>query len=157
MRQVAYNYVNMKPTKQAVSLVIKDENDNFLVVQRPDDPNDDLAGVWGFPAVTLRDNETEAQAADRVATSKLGITIRLGKRLDESTHDRPNYVLTLADYEATVASGVPTAPQADISVTQYAACKFTDDPTILFAAARQGSQCTQIFLETIGADWRVDR
>lgn len=145
----------MKPKKHAVSLVIKDEKDNFLVVKRPDDPNDDLGGVWGFPAVTLKDGESEVEGANRVADSKLGIKITLGKRLGESTHDRPNYELTLADYEATVADGTPTAPQADTSVTQYAECKFTDDHTILYAAARKGSQCTQIFLESIGADWQA--
>ena len=144
----------MKPSKHAVSLVIKDENDRFLVVKRPDDPNDDLAGVWGFPAVTLKEGESEIEAADRVADSKLGIKIELGKRIGESTHDRPKHVLTLADYEATVAEGVPTAPQADTSVTQYSECKFTDDPTILYAAARKGSQCTQLFLESIGANWQ---
>lgn len=148
-------YVTMKQKKHAVSLIIKDNEGNFLAVKRPDDPNDDLGGVWGFPAVTLKDGESEVQAANRVASSKLGIKIQLGKRLGESTHDRPNYVLTLADYEATVAEGVPTTPQTDTSVTQYAECKFTDDPTILYAAARKGSQCTQIFLESIGADWRI--
>ena len=52
--------VTMKPKKHAVSLVVKDSNNNFLVVKRPDDPNDDLCGVWGFPAVTLADGESEA-------------------------------------------------------------------------------------------------
>jgi hypothetical protein len=104
--------------------------------------------------VTLKDGESEIEGASRVANSKLGIRINLGERLGESTHDRPNYELTLADYEATVADGVPTAPQADTSVTQYSECKFTNDPTILYAAARKGSQCTQIFLETIGANWQ---
>ena len=144
----------MKPKKHTVSLVIKDEKGNFLVVKRPGGPDDDLGGVWGFPAVTLKEGESETEGADRVAASKLGIRINLGKRLGESTHDRPLYEITLADYEATVADGVPTVPQADMSVTQYSQCKFTDDPTILYAAARKGSQCTQIFLETIGADWQ---
>jgi 8-oxo-dGTP diphosphatase len=144
----------MKPKKQAVSLVIKDRDNNFLIVKRPDNPDDDLGGVWGFPAVTLKASESETEGANRVASSKLGIKINLGKRLGQSTHDRNSYELTLTDYEATVAEGVPTAPQADTSVTQYSECKFTDDPTILYAAARKGSQCTQIFLESIGANWR---
>lgn len=145
----------MKLKKHAVSLVIKDDNNSFLIVKRPDDPNDDLGGMWGFPAITLKDGESEANGADRVADAKLGIKINLGKRLGESTHDRPNYVLTLADYEATIAEGIPTAPQStDLSITQYAECKFTDDPTVLYAAARKGSQCTQIFLETIGVNWK---
>jgi ADP-ribose pyrophosphatase YjhB (NUDIX family) len=144
----------MKPHKRAIALVIKDTNDNFLVVKRPDNADDDLAGVWGFPAVTLRDDESETDGANRVAEQKLGVKIEVGKRLGESTHERPNYVLTLCDYEAIVSDGVPTVPQPDTSVTQYAECKYTNDPSILFAAARKGSQCSQIFLETIGSDWR---
>jgi len=144
----------MKLDKRAVSLVIKNEANEFLVVKRPDSLEDDLAGVWGFPAVTLRDDESEVDGADRVAKTKLGVKIELGKRIGESTHQRPNYTLTLCDYEAKVSEGVPTTSQPDNSVTQYSECKYTSDPSILFAAARKGSQCTQIFLESIGADWR---
>ena len=144
----------MKPDKRAVSLVVKNEANEFLVVKRPDKSEDDLAGVWGFPAVTLRDGESEVDGANRVAESKLGVKIDLGNRIGESTHERPGYVLTLCDYEAKVSEGIPTTPQPDVSVTQYSECKYTNDPSLLFAAARKGSQCTQIFLETIGVDWR---
>jgi 8-oxo-dGTP diphosphatase len=143
----------MKPHKRAVALVIKDTNDDFLVVKRPDNADDDLAGVWGFPAVTLSDVESEVDGARRVAQQKLGVDVEIGKRIGESTHDRPKYILTLCDYEAKVTNGTPTTPQPDTSITQYAECKYTNDPSILFAAARKGSQCTQIFLETIGSDW----
>ena len=145
----------MKPKKRAVSLVIKDEHNNFLIVKRPDDPADELGGVWGFPAVVLEDGETEVEGASRAAVVKLGVKIKLGKRLGENTHDRVTYVLTLADYEATITEeGVPTVPQNDTSITQYSECTFTDDPSILFEATRKGSQCTQIFLESIGVNWQ---
>lgn len=144
----------MKPKLHSVSLVIKDKNGNFLVVKRPANPKDELGGLWGFPAAVLKDGESEIEAAYRLADVKFGIKVKLGRRLGETTHDRPNYVMTLADYEATVTEGVPAAPQSDTSVTQYSECKFTDDPTILYPAARKGSQCTQIFLEWIGANWK---
>jgi len=37
----------------------------FLIVRRPDDPDDPLAGVWGLPAITLLDGEDERAAVAR--------------------------------------------------------------------------------------------
>ena len=147
--------VRMKPFKEAVSLVITNSVGEFLVVKRPDNPNDDIAGIWGFPAVTLHEGESSEEAAHRVGQQKLGIEIELGNKINDSTHDRGTYTLHLTDYYATVKSGNPSAPQNDTSVTQYESCKFTNDPTILFAAAQKGSQCTQIFLESKGYDWET--
>ena len=139
--------------KEAVSLVITDDSKKFLVVKRPDDPSDDLAGVWGFPAVTLQLNESHQDAATRVGQQKLGVEVKLGKKIGDSTHDRGTYRLHLTDYEATITKGEPKAPQSDISVTQYSECKYSSDPTILIPAAQKGSQCTQLFLESLGIDW----
>ncbi len=144
----------MKPHKEAVSIIVKQPSGDFLVVKRPDDPNDDLAGVWGFPAVTLRDDEVEIDGVKRAAKDKLGIEVDIIKRLGESTHERPRHILKLADYEVFVTKGTPKVPQSDASVTQYTECKFTDDPTILVPAAKKGSQCTQIFLEDLKIDWQ---
>ncbi len=143
----------MKPTKESVSLVIKDQKNNFLIVKRADDPEDDLANVWGFPAATLREGETRQELAMRVAHSKLGVEVELGDVIGESTHDRGGYVLHLVDYEARITDGTPVVPQADTSVSQYADWKFTDDPSALLEAAQKGSQCTQIFLKSIGENW----
>jgi 8-oxo-dGTP diphosphatase len=144
----------MKPNKGAVSLVITDNDNNFLAVKRADDPSDDLANVWGFPAVTLKQDESHQEAALRVGRQKLGVDIVLGEKIGDSTHDRNTHILHLTDYEAKITSGTPITPQPDLSVSQYAECKFTNDPTILFEAARKGSQCTQLFLESKGVDWQ---
>lgn len=146
----------LKPTKYSVSLVIINDVGKFLVVRRPDDPDDDIAGLWGFPAASLFAGETEVEAAHRVAASKLGVKVVLSRRIGESTHQRPTFVLNLVDYEAKIVEGVPSAPQSDYSVTQYADVQFSDDPTLLFEIARKGSQCTQIFLEDRGIEWRTD-
>lgn len=145
----------MKPSKESVSLVIVDDNDNFLVVKRANDPDDDLAGMWGFPAASLREGETLEKVALRVGKQKLGVDVELGEKIGDSTHDRANYTIHLTDFKARIIKGIPKAPQADLSVSQYDSCKFTNDPTILFAAARKGSQCTQIFLKSIGVDWKL--
>jgi 8-oxo-dGTP diphosphatase len=122
----------------------------FLVVRRPDDPADPLGGAWGLPAVTLCDGEDEHGAVVRAGRVKLGVELAPGRRIGEQTADRGGYLLRLADYEATIVSGVPGVPQPDASMTQYTACRFTADPAALRDAAARGSVCARIFLEDSG-------
>jgi hypothetical protein len=144
----------MKAAKHSVAVVVRGHGGTFLAVRRPDDPDDPLAGLWGLPAVTLRDGEDERAAAARAGRAKLGVELRVGEKIGEKTADRGAYVLRLADYEATVASGTPSVPQAGGPATQYAACMFTDDPGLLAEAAGRGSLCAQIFLERTARDER---
>jgi len=116
-------------------------------VRRPDDPADPLAGVWGFPAVTLADGEDELSAVIRAGRDKLGVELTPGQRIGAATADRGEYLLFLADYEATIAHGTPAVPQPDTSVTQYAGWRYTTDPADVAAAAAKGSVCSQLFLE----------
>jgi len=136
----------MKPIKRSVAVVVRKAG-AFLIVRRPDDPEDLLAGVWGLPAVTLRDDEDEQAAVVRAGRVKLGVELTVGARLGEKTADRGGYLLRLADYEATVLHGVPAVPQPDHSMTQYTACRYTSDPATLAEAAARGSLCAQVFLE----------
>jgi ADP-ribose pyrophosphatase YjhB (NUDIX family) len=141
--------------KHSVAVVVRGEPGTFLVVKRPDDPDDPLAGVWGLPAITLRAGETERDAVIRAGRVKLGVELAVGDRIGDKTRDRGSYVLTLADYEAAVASGTvtvpqPTAPQGDGPMTQYTEARYVTDPGILRQAAGQGSLCAQILLEAAG-------
>lgn len=144
----------MKAVKESVAVVIRNEAGEFLITWRPADPRDPLAGVWGLPAVTRSPGETELAAAQRIGPLKLGVRLCIGDRLGERTADRGDHVLRLADYEASIVAGVPVVPQADDSVTQYVACRFSSDPAVLVEAARRGSLCSRIFLDAIGRDWR---
>ena len=141
----------MKPEKHSVAVVVRGEDRTFLAVRRPDDPEDPLAGLWGLPAVTLADEEDERSAAIRTGRDKLGVGLEVGKKIGEKTADRGEYVLFLAEYEATVANGTPCVPQPDNRMTQYAEWAFTDDPQLLAEAAGLGSLCAQIFLEHTAA------
>jgi 8-oxo-dGTP diphosphatase len=146
----------MKPMKHSVAVVVREAGrraggqapggEAFLIVRRPDDPSDPLAGVWGLPAVTLLDGEDERAAVARAGRVKLGVELAVGPRIGEKTADRGSYVLRLADYEATVLAGVPAVPQPDASMTQYTACRYTTDPGALAEAAARGSLCAQLFL-----------
>jgi predicted TIM-barrel fold metal-dependent hydrolase/ADP-ribose pyrophosphatase YjhB (NUDIX family) len=134
--------------KRSVAVVVRGpEAGTFLVVKRPDDPGDPLAGVWGLPAVTLADGEDERAAAVRAGRDKLGVELAPGNRLGQASADRGDYLLVLADYEATVVDGTPVVPQADASVTQYVEWRYAGDPAVLAEAAARGSLCAQIFLE----------
>ena len=149
--------------KRSVAVVVRGpEAGTFLVVKRPDDPGDPLAGVWGLPAVTLADGEDERAAAVRVGRDKLGVELAPAGRLGEASADRGDYLLVLADYEATIVDGTPVVPQADASVTQYVEWRYAADPGVLAEAAGRGSLCAQIFLDDhgkkqAGRDVEVDR
>jgi predicted TIM-barrel fold metal-dependent hydrolase/ADP-ribose pyrophosphatase YjhB (NUDIX family) len=143
-----WNAVGMAMIKRSVAVVVRGpEAGTFLVVRRPDDPGDPLAGVWGLPAVTLADGEDERAAAVRVGRDKLGVELAPGGRLGQASADRGDYELVLADYEATIVRGAPVVPQADASVTQYVEWRYADDPAVLAEAAARGSLCAQIFLQ----------
>jgi uncharacterized protein len=138
----------MAISKRSVAVVVRGpEAGTFLVVKRPDDPGDPLAGVWGLPAVTLTDGEDERAAVVRVGQDKLGVGLAPGDRLGQASADRGDYLLVLADYEASIVAGVPSVPQPDASVTQYVEWRYTADPAVLAEAAARGSLCAQVFLE----------
>ena len=138
----------MKPVKHSVAVVVRDADGAFLVVRRPDDPLDPLAGLWGLPAVTLADGEDERAGVKRAGRVKLGVTLAVGDRIGVRSADRGSYLLTLADYEAAVTAGTVRVPQPDTSLTQYTGHLFTRDREILAPAAAKGSLCAQIFLES---------
>jgi uncharacterized protein len=138
----------MTNSKRSVAVVVRGpEAGTFLVVKRPDDPGDPLAGVWGLPAVTLGDAEDERAAVVRVGRDKLGVEVAPGRRLGQASADRGGHLLVLADYEAVIVGGTPSVPQPDASVTQYVEWRYADDPAVLAEAAARGSLCARIFLE----------
>jgi hypothetical protein len=138
----------VKPVKHSVAVVVRDPGGTFLVVRRPRDPEDPLAGLWGFPAITLRDGEDERGAVVRAGRVKLGVELAVGDRIGVKTAGRGGCTLTLADYSATVAAGTVRVPQPDTSMTQYTEHRFTRDPGMLGEAAVKGSLCAQIFLQS---------
>jgi 8-oxo-dGTP diphosphatase len=142
----------MKPLKRSVAVVIGRPGGAFLIVRRPDVPDDPLAGAWGLPAVTLLDGEGERAAVVRAGRVKLGVELEAGARIGEKTADRGGYLLRLADYAATIRAGVPVVPQPDDLMTQYTACRYTSDPGTLAEAAARGSLCAQVFLEDRARD-----
>ncbi|MCU0667486.1 MAG: NUDIX domain-containing protein [Patescibacteria group bacterium] len=143
----------MKPTKKALALVIKNDLGEILIVKRPDTEKGPIAGAWGFPAVVIDDGESEPEAAKRVGKQKLGVEIEILNRIGEKNGDRGDFILNLCDYNARIINGTPKVPQDNPNITQYTDWKYSMDPAVLIPAAKRGSLCSQIYLESIGISW----
>ena len=131
----------MKSPKRSVSLVIESP-EGLLLVQRPDD-DADLPGVWGLPAATCAEGESEEDAVRRAGREKLGVEV---EPLQPIGTDGP-----MTDWAARVVSGEPSVPQPGPN-TQYAAMRW-GEPRALVPAARQGSLCSRVLLRARGLDW----
>ena len=60
----------------------------MLAVLRPDEPGEELPGVWGLPAVTLRTDESPEEGLGRLGREKLGIELPRLRRLAEGEQSR---------------------------------------------------------------------
>lgn len=138
--------------KESVAVVIRNASGDILIVRR-DENDDSLPGVWGFPAASLRPGETPEDAVIRAGESKLGVKLAVLDYLGDDAVETGSAVNRLSEYAAEIAEGTPSVPQRDTSVSQYVDVRFTDDPTALFEAAREGSMCSRIYLRQIGIEW----
>jgi hypothetical protein len=111
-------------------------------VRRPDD-DESLPGVWGLPAVSLTDGETEEDAVRRAGRDKLGVQARPLRRVGSEG--------AMTDWEAQIVAGEPSVPQP-ASHTQYTELRW-GDAAELVPAARQGSLCSRALLRARGLDW----
>jgi|ERR671923_1611859 8-oxo-dGTP pyrophosphatase MutT (NUDIX family) len=139
----------MKPLKQSVSLVIEGPG-GLLLVRRPDD-DEELPGLWGLPATSLGEGETEEEAVRRAGRAKLGVEVRPVRPLGEETGERLGYRIRMRDWEAEIVSGRPAVPLPGPG-TQYVELRW-GEATELAPAARAGSLCSRVLLESRGLGW----
>ncbi len=136
-------------TVRAIAVVLPSPHDDslLLVVQRPHD-DEELPGVWGLPATTVRPHESDADAATRLGTSKLGAPVTLGALLAEGNQQRPGGELSMRLYAATMQSDEPTLPSVagEHGVTYYADWRWAPRPA-LRAGAERGSLCCALALQ----------
>ncbi len=142
-----------KSIKHAVAVVIYDGGGKFLAVRRSED-DDSLPGVWGLPAASLRPGESDADAVLRAGREKLGVTLEVDSRVGTDRIERDTYILELTDYVASVAQGQPSVPQPISDVSQYVDLQYTSDLGLLVEAARGGSLCSRVLLDSKGYEWR---
>ena len=118
-----------------------------FAVKRPDEPGEELPGIWGLPAVTLQDGETPEDGVRRLGTEKLSVELTPLRQLAEGEHQRDEYVLHMTVYEAS-PGGEPVLPPrtAEAASTLYVDTGWL--PIEAFReAADKGSLCCQLLLE----------
>jgi ADP-ribose pyrophosphatase YjhB (NUDIX family) len=131
--------------KQSVSLVIEGPA-GLLLVRRPDD-DESLPGVWGLPAASLREGESERDALLRAGREKLGVEVEPLEQLGEDARES----IAMSDWAVRIAAGEPSVPQA-AGGTQYVELRW-GDPAELTPAARAGSLCARALLRARDLAW----
>jgi ADP-ribose pyrophosphatase YjhB (NUDIX family) len=139
----------LKPLKRSVSLIIEGPG-GVLLVRRPDD-DESLPGLWGLPAASLREGESERDALLRVGRDKLGVEVEPVELVGVDEGERPGHRIAMRDWTARIVSGEPAVPQAGEG-TQYVDWRW-GDPGELAPAARAGSVCARVLLRALGSSW----
>lgn len=134
--------------RNAVAVVVRRDGGLVLAVRRPDEPGEELPGVWGLPATTLRDGEAAEAAIARLGREKLGVALVPLRSLAEGDQRREGHTLRMTVYEASL-DGEPHQPDRtdDAAGTLYDALDWL--PVESFrTAAEAGSLCCALFLAT---------
>jgi ADP-ribose pyrophosphatase YjhB (NUDIX family) len=139
----------LTPVKRSVSLVIEGPG-GVLLVRRPDD-DDSLPGLWGLPAASLAEGESERDALVRVGSDKLGVEVEPLEPVGEDEADRGDHRIAMRDWSARIVAGQPAVPQSAAG-TQYVEWRWAD-PAELAPAARAGSVCARVLLRALGSSW----
>jgi ADP-ribose pyrophosphatase YjhB (NUDIX family) len=90
------------PAKHSVAVLIR-KGTQILALRRPDD-DDELPGIWGLPAGTLRASETVEDLIRRIGRDKLGAELRGIQRIIGGHQHRMRYRLEMELWEAEMAN-----------------------------------------------------
>jgi ADP-ribose pyrophosphatase YjhB (NUDIX family) len=93
------------PVKHSVAVMILN-GDKVLSVRRSDE-DDELPGIWGLPAGTLRGAETIEDLIMRIGRDKLGVELAPVRKLASGRQIRSQYLLEMDLWEASM-KGTPT-------------------------------------------------
>jgi adenine-specific DNA-methyltransferase len=132
--------------RHAVAVAIVRNDGLVLAVQRPDEPGEELPGVWGLPAITLRDGESAEGGVRRLGHEKLGVELAPLRPLASGEQQRADYTLHMTVYEASIA-GEPSLQRAP-SGTSHDALDWLPGGSFADAAAR-GSLCCELYLTSL--------
>jgi 8-oxo-dGTP diphosphatase len=136
-----------KTIRCSVAAVVRREAGGpLLAVRRPLD-DDSLPGVWGLPAVTLKEGELPEEGLRRLGAEKLKVELEPSRFIGIKAAERDTYQLILMDIEAIVVSGEPDVLSATTPSTRYIDQRWVDDLETFVEAARRGSLCAQVLLD----------
>jgi 8-oxo-dGTP diphosphatase len=96
------------PVKHSIAIVIRN-GDKVLSTRRADN-DDELPGIWGLPAGTLREKETIEDLIARIGRDKLGVELTPVRKLGSGRQMRSQYLLEMDLWEASM-KGTPTHPE----------------------------------------------
>ena len=111
-------------------------------MRRPED-DESLPGVWGLPAASLGEGESEEDAVRRAGREKLGVEV-----VPVGAVGRDG---AMTDWRARIVAGSPSVPQRGPR-TQYTELRWGDVGELV-PAAREGSLCSRALLRARGLDW----
>ncbi len=92
-----------EPIEVAAGLIFRESR--LLITQRP--AGGHLAGLWEFPGGKREPGESMPQCLQRELLEELGITVEVGKRIENFTHDYPEKTVRLEFYLCEIAAGTP--------------------------------------------------
>jgi len=72
--------------------------------------DDELPGVWGLPAGTIRGTERVRDVIRRIGSEKLGVSLEPLRRLTSGAQDRRDYRLEMELWEVSM-DGTPSHPE----------------------------------------------
>ena len=132
--------------RRAVAVAVRRDDGLVLAVRRPDEPGEELRGVWGLPAATLAEGESDEEGVRRIGREKLGAELTIGRAVGYGEQERDGYTLRMGVYEASIA-GEPRLPErAAGATTLYTAIDWL--PVASFReAAERGSLCCRVLVE----------
>ncbi|MCS7169397.1 MAG: NUDIX domain-containing protein [Candidatus Kapabacteria bacterium] len=138
----------MAMLKESVALLIRSplHPGKVLLVQRPiGDP--ELPGIWGLPAASLRHGESDHEALERLAQTKLGVQLSDVRFCCSGEQQRPSYLLRMRLYEALFHGNEPqlSAHPPTPGITLYQAWRW-GVLRDLWDSAAAGSLCSQLAL-----------
>jgi len=144
--------VSRSERRHAVAAAVRRADGLVLAVRRPDEPGEELPGVWGLPATTLAEGEPPEDGVRRLGREKLGVALSPLRALAEGEQQRAGYTLRMTVYEASM-TGEPSVSggsdrAAGASGTQYEALDWLPAQSFREVAQR-GSLCCELFLQTV--------
>ncbi|HEY9583208.1 MAG TPA: NUDIX domain-containing protein [Candidatus Paceibacterota bacterium] len=120
-----------KPTKDAVSLVIKNLDGRVLFARRSPSKRE-FPGVWSLPSAFVLGDEGQLDAVKRIGEEKLGVTLRLGQMIIEGKKERDGFILFMHNYEAKILEGIPNVVSDDYTELKW------EEPNVQFAKMKSG-------------------